>query len=74
MGLSPSEGIYSAVFDPATGAFVSGPTLAAEVGCCPGWLCWHPTLPVMYTTNETMDDVTPSWVSSYQLTARGGLA
>jgi len=70
--VSPSgaEGIYRATFDPETGE-LSDVTLAAEAAISPSWLRAHPTLPVIYSTNETMDgggeDCTPSYMSAYRV-------
>jgi hypothetical protein len=40
-------------FDPEAGT-LRDLALVAEVGVSPSWFRWHPTLPVLYCTNETM--------------------
>ena len=44
----------------------------AEVLVSPSWFRWHPTLPVLYTTNETMFGEDSS-VTAFRLTSTGGL-
>ncbi len=74
---SEAEGLYSATFDSDTGE-LSEYRLAAEARISPSWLRAHPVLPVIYTTNETMDgegdDCTPSYMSAYRVGPGGTLA
>ena len=74
---SGAKGIYSAKIDPATGA-LSDLSLAAEVVISPSWLRAHPKLPVLYSTNETMDGegaaCTPSTISAFRIGPGGKLA
>ena len=66
-----SQGIYRAKFDPATGV-LSDCKIVAEVQCSPSWFRLHPTLPVLYCTNETFDG-SDSAVTAFGLTSSGGL-
>lgn len=50
-GMSPSKGIYSAVFDPTNGQFENMQLAAAVPN--PSWIAKHPTLPVLYAVSET---------------------
>lgn len=68
---SPSEGIYKAEFDSTAGTLASL-QLVAEVGCSPSWFRWHPSLPVLYTTNETFDGSASS-ITAFRLTPSCGL-
>ena len=68
---SEAEGIYRARFDPAAGT-LSELTLVAEVGISPSWFRWHPSKPILYTTNETFDG-SPSSVTAFRLTPSAGL-
>jgi 6-phosphogluconolactonase (cycloisomerase 2 family) len=68
---SASEGIYTAQFDDETGQ-LDQLKLVAEVGVSPSWFRWHPTLPVLYTNNETFDGSASS-VTAFRLTAALGL-
>ena len=53
---SESEGLYTVQFDSASGEFVPGSlSLRAEVATSPSWVRWHPTLPVLYTNNESFE-------------------
>lgn len=65
------QGIYRAKFDPSTGEF-SDFKIVAEVQCSPSWFRLHPTLPVLYSTNETFDG-SDSHVTAFGLTPTGGL-
>jgi hypothetical protein len=49
---------------------VSPPELVAKSVVSPSWLRWHPTMPVMYTTQETGDG-SPSALVSYRLSQNG---
>ena len=77
--VSPSgaEGIYKATFNSDTGE-LSEYQLAAEAYISPSWLRAHPTLPVVYSSNETMDGegegCTPSYMSAYRVGPAGTLA
>jgi 6-phosphogluconolactonase (cycloisomerase 2 family) len=66
---STAEGLYRCSFDTASGR-VSPPELVAKSVVSPSWLRWHPTMPVMYTTQETGDG-SPSALVSYRLSQNG---
>lgn len=58
-------------FDAATGK-LSKAVLAAPSKLSPSWLRWHPTLPVLYSTQET-NEGSASALVSYRLTDSGDL-
>ena len=58
-------------FDTATGN-ISDAVLAAPSQLSPSWLRWHPTLPVLYSTQET-NEGSASALVSYRLTGSGEL-